>query len=594
MNRLLRSTALLFALLAAIAVSGQSVLTLGYCNDEISSSDYRLSLRYTTNVMGAIRIPASRLASLKGKNARMTKIRIGAEAGMKSTYVWVRPSLDKGAEAIQRLGTTEDGWNEVTLAKPYEITGDKDLYVGFNSSMAKGTSLILNGRTTANGANVAVNNVWNDMSNLGEGSLCIQCVVEADGSFPASDFGIETVSMDAEYARNGDTRQFFVTLSNYGSGYCMLPALHYQIADGAEHVINPLEDVVLMPGDSYTSRIDTKIENVPEGYADMKVWVDAGDECADNDSYTLHFCAYTTSYPHKMLMEQFTTLSCVNCPYGHNLFSALAGNRSNVVWVAHHVGFGTDQFTVSASENIMGYGVTAAPMGMFDRSYIEGLSENSKPAFSIGYDNLSTGVAVMSGPFDEILARPAFVSVNVAPYFDPSTRRLSVKVNGERNGLFETLYANSSLTVYLVEDSCISKRPQTGGTPADTIHSHVLRLALTEPLGNAIEWGGDSYEQTFETTLDGQWKVKDMKVVAFVHRPLSDGYKNCQVLNAECVSVADGSTGIGGIKATGSRILSRSYYNLHGQRLSGIPQSGVYVERTQYSDGVHSEKRMVK
>ena len=594
MSRFLRSTVLLFALLTTILVSAQNTLTLGYCNDEITSGDYRLSLRYTANVMGAIRIPASRLASLKGKNAHITKIRLGAEAGIKGTYLWVRPSLNKSAEAIQRLGVTEDGWNEVTFTKPYEITGDKDLYVGFNGSMPKGTSLIFNGRTTSNGANVAVNNVWDDMSGLGEGSLCIQCVIEADGVFPANDLGIETVSMDTEYARNGDTRRFFVTLSNYGSEQHTLPELHYQIAGGTEHTVQPLESVVLMPGDSYTSYIDAKIEDVAEGYADMKVWMDVGDECADNDSYTSSFCAYTTSYPHKMLMEQFTTLSCVNCPYGHNLFNALAGNRSNVVWVAHHVGFGTDQFTVDASEDIMGYGVTAAPMGMFDRCYIEGLSENSKPAFSIGYGNLSTGVTVMSAPFDEILARPAFVSVNVTPDYDPSSRRLSVKVNGSRNGLFSQLYANSSLTVYLVEDSCVSKRPQTGGTPADTIHSHVLRQALTESLGNAIEWDGDSYELTFETTLDAQWKTKDMKIVAFVHRPISDGYKNSLVLNAESVSVAEATTGVGSVKTADSRILSRSYYNLQGQRLSNIPQSGVYVERTQYSDGVRSEKRMVK
>ena len=593
MNRTLRNVALFFAMLVAVAVSAQNTLTFGYCNNEITDDDYRISSQYDLSVMGALRLPAAQLASLKGKNAKITKIRIGAEAGMEKTYVWVRPSLDKAAAALQRVGTTGDGWNEVTLTKPYEITGDNDLYIGFNSSLPAGTSLILNGKTSDNGCYLATNGMWDNISNMQAGSLCIQAVVESEGELPANDLGVELVTMDTKYARNGDVRRFYVTVANYGRKDATLGTFHYQVAGGKEQTAVPAESVTLTPGDTYVKYIDAEIEGVDEGYADMKIWIDSDDDCAANNSYTERFCAYTTSYDHKMLMEQFTTLSCVNCPYGHNLFKALAGTRDNVVWVAHHVGYGSDQFTISASEDIMAYGIASAPLGMFDRSYLEGLSENNKPPFSIGYSRLSTGVKALSPFFDEVLNRPAFVKVDIKPEYDKDTRILSVKVSGERNGLFGQLYDKSNLTVYLVEDSCVSKRPQTGGEPSDTIHNHVVREALTASFGDAIEWSGNGFEKTYQTVVNKSWKDKDIKVVAFVHRP-AEGYKDCEVLNTESVPMLATTDGVSGVKADKGRVVSRAYYNLQGQRLVSVPAHGAYIERTQYEDGVTSEKHVVK
>lgn len=591
MNRILRSAALALMLVVAFAASAQNSITLGYCNDEISASDYRASLSSTYSIMGAIRIPAARLAALKGKHAKLTKIRLGAEAGMTGTYLWVRPSLNGTALALQRLGTTTDGWNELTLAKPYEITGD-EIYIGFNSTLPEGKSIILNGVTTPNGANVSVNGTWQDLSVAKQGSLCIQAIVEADTDLPSADLGIEDVTMDAKYAAEGSTRQFTVTVANYGNKDMAVPTLHYQLAGGETHDFAPAQATTLKPNEYCTLTFGTKIENVDEGAADLKVWFDNTDDAQENNTFHSQVLVYATAFAHKMLLEQFTTLQCVACPRGLKVLEALVGNRDNVVWVAHHTGYGSDQFTIQASEDLYTYGITSAPRAMFDRSLLS-VSENSRPAFGIGY-TVNDGVLYLSTPFTEVLNRPAFVSVGIESSYNAKSRKLSLKVSGERNKLFSKIYNGTNLTVYLVEDSLVSRRPQTGGTPADTIHNHVVREALTASLGNVIHWDGDSYSQKFETTLPESYNVNNLKVVAFVHRPYSEGYANCEVLNTECLNVASQTSGIGGVSAEEGSAVARRYYNLQGQQLDRAPQHGIYIERTYTANGVQSKKRVAK
>lgn len=591
MNKIQYVMSLVLMCVISMAAAAQNTVTLGYCNSEITDNDYRMTQKRNYAVMAAVRIPAARLGALAGKGAKITKIRIGAEAGMTSTYVWVRPSLNGAALAIQRLGTSKDGWNEVTLAQPYEITGE-DIYVGYNCSLPAGTAIIFNGQSNPNGAHVSVGGTWQDLYGEAQGSLCIQAVVESDAKLPAYDLGIEALDMDDKYAKNGDTRSFSMSVANYGTSAVDMPRLHYQVADGAVGDIEVPDQSPLASGEVRSLSFDALVDGLPEGEASMRVWLDGSDEYAANDSYTKSIYVYSTSYPHKMLMEQFTTLACQYCPLGDKVLSALAANRSDVVWVAHHVGFGTDQFTVEPSEDIMDYGIRNAPRAMFDRS-ITGASENNQPSFGTGYD-LKVGVAVLAPELDAVRKRPAFVSVGIESQYDSESRKLSLKVSGQRNRLFGQIYPNSNLTVYLVEDSLVSRIAQTGGTPADTIHNHVLRECLTESLGDPIEWSGDSYSQDFEYILPTEYNVDNLKVVAFVHRPLSDGLTNCEVLNTEALKVATQTTGIGGVEADVNEAGARQYYNMQGQRLTEAPAGGVYIERVRTAGGVRSVKRVAR
>lgn len=589
MQKLLRNAIIAIMSVMALSASAAKTTVLGYCNDEISASDYRHTINATYQAMACIRIPASRLAAIKGGDARLTKIRFGSEAGLTNAYVWVRTSLTETAAVMQRLGTTKEGWNEVTLATPYSI-GDDDLYIGINATMKKGTALILNGTTSPDGALVSLSGEWEDLSAEGKGSLCLQGIMESDNEMPTADLGIESVSTAAKYIRNGTTHRFDVKLSNYGTTDMAVPACHYRLGSGAAHDIAPAKTTTLKPGESCTLSFDTLIDGLAEGATGMKVWFDGDDEAADNNTFDKTLFVYSKTYAHKMLLEQFTTLQCVACPRGLKVLEALVDGHKDIVWVAHHVGFGSDQFTIKASQDIMTYGISSAPRAMFDRSIVSA-SEGNRPSFGIGY-SVEAGLYNLRPAMEETLARPAFASVGIESAYDAGSRSLTVKVSGERNGLYEQLYKNTNLTVYLIEDSCVSRRQQTGGTAADTIHNNVVRAVLTESLGNAVSWDGDTYAEEFHTTLPATWKAKDVRVVAFIHRPVSEGYTNCEVLNAEMLDITTQTTGITTPASGGSGKTVKTYYNLQGQRLAQRPQSGIYIEQTRNGSTVSSVKRV--
>lgn len=72
------------------------------------------------------------------------------------------------------------------------------------------------------------------------------------------------------------------------------------------------------------------------------------DNYKGNDSISSDLLIYKTSYPHKVLCEHFTTLACYNCPVGHDALTQIFKGKDNNVWMAHHIGYYTDELTQQA------------------------------------------------------------------------------------------------------------------------------------------------------------------------------------------------------------------------------------------------------
>ncbi len=586
--------ALFAALLSMFTVGGFAQTTtviLSYCNDEITANDFRTSLEYDSPIQAAVCFPAAKLVALKG--GKITKIRIGSEGGMTKTYCWVRPSLDKGAITIQRLGETKDGWNEVTLTSPYTITGD-EIYVGFNGTLPAGKSIILNGTTNSNGGWLyAEGTGWSDMSEQNKGSLLIQAVVEIEGDVDTEDMGLESVSTDSRFVKNGTDYSFVATVANYGKEDKLMPTLHYQIGTMQEQTVEGSETV--KAGSNVQKTFSATVDGLPEGKNTVRVWFDNSDAVADNNSFSKDLYVYSKSYPRTMLLEHFTGLSCVNCPGGDKALHNATEGRNDVAWVSHHVGYEEDELTVDASRDITGYGATSAPLAMVDRT-VNPVSDNNKPTFGINWGNVNTSTNVVNAVFKYSSIQPSFVSVNIDNSYDPSSRKLTTTVSGERNSaIYSLVYDQANLTIYLTEDSVITSVAQKGGEPGDTIQAHVLRTAMTSSYGDRLTWNGDSYSATYTTTLPDSWKAKDMKVVAFVNRPIVDNdYTNAEVLNAGIKPLSE-TSGIQGISNTTNAHGSLQYFNLQGQKVapSMMLAGNIYIE-VSTSYGKKSVRKIMK
>ena len=233
--------------------------------------------------------------------------------------------------------------------------------------------------------------------------------------------------------------------------------------------------------------------------------------------------------PRKTLLDHFTTAVCPNCPSAHTrLEQAIQGYEQNIVWVAHHVGYYTDDLTLSedaAGTGIMGFytgSSSFAPAMMLDRDPNIVPGEYNGIVGSVGY------AATIQSQFDAALAQPSFVSVKIDnPEYNADSREISFDVTG-----FFTADVTGDIhvTVYIIEDSIMGSQ---SGASGQYRHDHVLRAVITDYWGDAITSTntGDVYTKHYSYTVPATWKDRKCRLVAFVNRHGNDFYHR-QVLNA--------------------------------------------------------------
>ena len=374
--------------------------TLGYCSDEISANADPIGVQgQAVSIGAAIRIPVSKMAGLKG--GKITKIRIGTKSGLTGIYVWIRSSLDGKAEVLQRLGNTTDGWNEVALDTPYEITGE-EIYIGYSGKQPAGVMAVLANEEEQKGATyLSIENEWTDYYGKGFGALYIQAIAQA--TLPETDLAIGDFTMDKTFYKTDEPLNFSFNLSNEGTKSISGYSISYRINDGEEITEDINKSINAGAKETYSKEIPAN--DYGEGTHQIKVYISklaggAIDEIALNDTLKGTFSIYATSYPHKILLEQFTTINCVNCPYGGKVLTAAISERDDVVWVAHHVGYGTDELTLSESGDYLKFGVSGAPAAMIDRTKIPAATDTSYPPFGIGYSNTIAGAKIVTSYMD--------------------------------------------------------------------------------------------------------------------------------------------------------------------------------------------------
>ena len=286
-----------------------------------------------------------------------------------------------------------------------------------------------------------------------------------------------------------------------------------------------------------------------------------------NNTLRIPFFVYSSTYPHTLLLEHFTSLPCVNCPPVDKLLEQVVQGRSDVAWVAHHVGYRNDEFTIEASEPYLKFGVYGNPFIMIDRSQLVG----DTPAFTIGGFSASD----MQTVFGMAAEKQAFVSL--MPELTIENGRANILVHGEAKGFFQTLFPRATINVFLVEDNVLAVGSQAGDA-TKKYHDNVLRAVLTRQAGDRIQWTDDThFSQSFSIDVDDAWTQGSLRVVAFVTEQAdrATGYPTGAVLNA----AQNGASIGGGISsAVGQESDAPRFYTLGGQPVTaGQLKPGLYI-----------------
>ena len=235
-----------------------------------------------------------------------------------------------------------------------------------------------------------------------------------------------------------------------------------------------------------------------------------------------------TFFPRKFLLEHFTSANCNQCPMGMKyIVEYLDRQTTPYIWVSHHAVYGTDEYTIPASNTIaMNYlGMNRVPSVVFNRSKQDGL-------FVIGAWDIENLVVE-----DDTVAE---ASVMIEHQYDAATRRLDITVSGQ--------VANPDRDAYLL--SILIKENRLVGEQEDAycswksakwqeyMHPRVVRDMVTATFGDTVKVENQAYSYSTSYITDKEWEAENCCVVAYL-TPL----EKSPVINAEQVALVAGTEG---------------------------------------------------
>ena len=244
-----------------------------------------------------------------------------------------------------------------------------------------------------------------------------------------------------------------------------------------------------------------------------------------------------SSFSRKYLIEHFTGDQCGYCPAGmYSIVEYTQQTSTPCIWVSHHYGFNTDEYTISESAKIASAcGAQGAPQMAINRTKVMGASI----AFHPGYLPEDGMAETIANKCDTV----AEASVVINHTYNAVSRELNVTVNG--------LVANPATTEYLLtvlikENGLIGKQAdyywswkQDRGGWKEFMHPCVVRDVIsTSQLGDTVKVTNHRYSQSYTYTIADKWVPENCCVVAYI-TPLNKK----PVINAEETPLIAGTTG---------------------------------------------------
>ena len=235
-----------------------------------------------------------------------------------------------------------------------------------------------------------------------------------------------------------------------------------------------------------------------------------------------------TFFPRKFLLEHFTSANCNQCPMGMKyIVEYLDRQTTPYIWVSHHAVYGTDEYTIPASNAIaMNYlGMNTVPSVVFNRSKQDGL-------MVIGAWDIENLVVE-----DDTVAE---ASVMIEHQYDAATRRLDITVSGQVANMDRTAYL---LSILIKENGLVGKQEDAycswkGKKWKEYMHPRVVRDFVTATFGDTVRVENQAYSYSVSYVVENEWVAENCCVVAYL-TPLD----KTPIINAEQVPLVVGTQG---------------------------------------------------
>ena len=366
--------------------------------------------------------------------------------------------------------------------------------------------------------------------------------------------GISAVSAAAPaYTSQGGLCNVSLTVRNEGSAPLAAFDIAYTVNGGDEQNLS-VAGIDVAPFTTHTCTVPVQVLDL--GVALINLTVSNPNNDTDPDATDNSTSCETNVYDpsttalHNTVLEHFTTARCPNCPPAHDrLEAAVNGQEDRVVWVAHHVGYYTDDMTITESNQMLRFfndgGSTYAPAIMLDRNQAFVTDNDPGPVFFPGED--------VAQVISNAISTPAYVSVNISDVnYDAQSRQLSLTVNGSFTS--DMTFDSPRITVYIMQDHIMGTQ---SGASGQYEHNHVIRACVTDVWGDATAitstTAGSTFSKTFTYTLPTNFKANNCWAAAFVNNYTSN-VNNCRIANATktgyLLEGTDPTAGIGDVQAS--------------------------------------------
>jgi hypothetical protein len=346
------------------------------------------------------------------------------------------------------------------------------------------------------------------------------------GGCPSEEISIEEITM-AEYGSPGADIPVSGIVKNLGTSNLTSYDVTYNVDGGADVATYNVTGANVSIGATHEFTHDIPVNLGADGNYVINVTVSNPNGVADgtdNNTMSHNLMLSSSAVTRTVLLENFTTAVCPNCPPAHDNIANWLSGESNVIWIAHHAGYYTDDFTVPENTELLTYynagGSTYAPAIMLDRKF---LSPDGDPGPVFFPASTYT-----PGLIDDRLNTPAFISLEITGIFNPTSRELDVDVNGTFHGDFSS---DLRLGLYIMEDGLEGTQSGATGT---YIHDHVMRDAISGTFGDDVFTStltDDTFSENFTYTIDGSWDENECTLIAWVSKWDSD-VNNREVLQA--------------------------------------------------------------
>lgn len=236
-----------------------------------------------------------------------------------------------------------------------------------------------------------------------------------------------------------------------------------------------------------------------------------------------------SSFPRKFLLEHFTGSACGQCPEGMEAIKTfLATQNIPYIWVSHHYGYNTDEYTISESERIgKSIGVSGAPNVSINRTKQVGSLAFTPvylihPSVTIVDDTVAEASVVINHSYDEV------------------SREAIITVSGQ---VADAAVGEYLLTVLIKENRLVGKQADNSysmnASPwLEYMHARTIRDVVTSVFGDTISVVNQAYSHTVNYTINESWEADNCCIVAYL-TPL--GRK--PIINAEQAPLVKGTTG---------------------------------------------------